>query len=106
MPNWGEARGSLGRPLTRRRVLRYGAGAASKAQHELRHPTVLRSHHGKLRVKLTCRPGVVDMGAPKPVTTYTYDGIVPGYTWELRGGDVLRVDLRNHLPKLPPQPPM
>src|SRR5436305_3265287 len=127
MPKRGEARGSLGRPLTRRRVIRYGAGAAAalvtpellrtpwatgsagaaaKAHHELRHPTILKSHHGTLRVRLTCRPGVVDMGAPKPVTTYTYDGIVPGYTWELRGGDLLRVDLRNHLPKLPPQPPM
>jgi FtsP/CotA-like multicopper oxidase with cupredoxin domain len=127
MPKRGEARGSLGRPLTRRRVIRYGAGAAAalvtpellrapwatgsagaaaRAHHELRHPTILRSRHGKLAVKLICRPGVVDMGAPQPVKTYTYDGIVPGYTWELRGGDVLRVDLRNHLPKLPPQPPM
>jgi FtsP/CotA-like multicopper oxidase with cupredoxin domain len=123
----------LGRPLTRRRAIRYGVGAATAVvtpellaarspagtngaaqaslaaatgRHEVRPPAVLRSHHGRLRVKLTCRPAVVDMGAPKPVRTYTYDGIVPGYTWELRGGDVLHVDLRNHLPELPPQPPM
>ena len=29
------------------------------------------------------------MGAAKPVRTWTYDGVVPGYTWELWGGDVL-----------------
>ena len=46
------------------------------------------------------------MGAPKPVRTYTYDGVVPGYTWELRGGDVLTVDLRNRLPELPHRPKM
>ena len=46
------------------------------------------------------------MGAPKPVRTYTYDGVVPGYTWELRGGDVLTVDLHNRLPRLPHRPKM
>jgi FtsP/CotA-like multicopper oxidase with cupredoxin domain len=123
----------VGRPLTRRRAIGYGMGAATTLaapellealwpagtdgavtakrgaaarRRELRQPAVLRSHHGKLRVKLTCRPAVVQMGAPKPVRTYTYDGIVPGYTWELKGGELLRVDLRNHLPELPPQPPM
>lgn len=122
----------MGRSLTRRRVIGHGMGAATTlaapellqalwpagtagavtvkraaaAQRELRQPTVLRSRHGKLHVKLTCKPAVVQMGAPKPVRTYTYDGIVPGYTWELKGGDLLRVDLRNHLPELPPQPPM
>ena len=69
-------------------------------------PRVLRSHRGKLKLKLVCAPATVDMRAAKPVRTWTYDGIVPGYTWELRGGDVLAVDLRNHLPKLPPQPHM
>jgi FtsP/CotA-like multicopper oxidase with cupredoxin domain len=82
------------------------AERAAARRRELRQPAVLRSHHGKLRVKLTCKPAVVQMGTPKPVRTYTYDGIVPGYTWELKGGDLLRVDLRNHLPALPPQPPM
>ena len=116
--------------LTRRRMLQYGLGAAGAAvvpdlaqalwpgggssialadtetQHELRQPHVLRSHHGRLKLKLICVPGVVHMGAPKPVRTYTYNGVVPGYTWELKAGDELLVDLRNHLPKLPHQPPM
>jgi FtsP/CotA-like multicopper oxidase with cupredoxin domain len=123
----------LGRLLTRRRAIGYGVGAAttlvtpellqalwstgsdgavvarrrgSTRRQALRQPVVLRSHHGGLRVKLTCRRAVVEMGAPKPVRTYTYDGVVPGYTWELKGGDLLLVDLRNHLPALPPHPPM
>ncbi len=41
------------------------------------------------------------MGAPKPVRTYTFDGVVPGYTWELRPGDLLSVQMRNRLPPLP-----
>jgi FtsP/CotA-like multicopper oxidase with cupredoxin domain len=116
--------------LTRRRAIGYGIGAAGAlaapalwpsrfkgavspaaaralaGQLELRAPRTLRSHRRKLAVKLVCRPGVVDMGAPKPVRTYTYDGIVPGYTWEVRAGDLLTVNLRNHLPKVPPQPAM
>jgi len=44
------------------------------------------------------------MGAPQLVRTYTYDGVVPGYTWELRPGDLLQVDLVNQLPPLPDAP--
>ncbi|MEA2299667.1 MAG: hypothetical protein QOE44_202 [Solirubrobacteraceae bacterium] len=40
------------------------------------------------------------MGAPAPVRTYTYDGVVPGYTWELDPGDTLTVDVINALPRL------
>ena len=126
-------RSTTGAGFTRRRAITYGVGATTavmapgvletvrphrvnRAQaaiaatvnrhRELRHPRVLRSRHGRLHVRLTCRPGIVHMGAPKPVRTYTYDGVVPGYTWELWGGDVLTVDLRNHLPKLVDQPKM
>jgi FtsP/CotA-like multicopper oxidase with cupredoxin domain len=129
----GDDRSATGAGLTRRRAITYGVGAttavmapglletvwprgvdgtqaaiaATVSRHrELRHPRVLRSRHRRLHVRLTCRPGVVHMGAPHPVRTYTYDGVVPGYTWELRGGDVLTVDLRNHLPELPHQPKM
>ena len=69
-------------------------------------PRVLRSHDGLLSVRLTGRPGVVDMRAAKPVRTYTYNNVVPGYTWEIRPGDTLRVHLVNHLPPLHHQPPM
>jgi FtsP/CotA-like multicopper oxidase with cupredoxin domain len=125
-------RSGTGLRVTRRRAITYGVGATAavivpglraagwprgtatlsagaailEGGRELRHPRVLRSRHGRLHVNLTCRPAIVDMGAPKPVRTYTYDGVVPGYTWELRGGDVLTVDLRNRLPELPHQPMM
>lgn len=114
------------RPLSRRRLIGYGIGAATAGgasellglnplgrrqalagpdrrvrQRELRQPKVLRSHRERLHVHLRCRPGVVHMGAPRPVRTYTYNGVVPGHTWELRGGDTLTVDLVNHLPPLP-----
>ena len=129
----GDDGSATGARLTRRRAITYGVGAttvlavpgllenvwprsvagtqaalaATVSRHrELRHPRALRSRHGRLHVRLTCRPGIVHMGAPKPVRTYTYDGTVPGYTWELQGGDVLTVDLHNHLPPLPHRPKM
>jgi FtsP/CotA-like multicopper oxidase with cupredoxin domain len=73
-------------------------------QPVLRQPGVLSSVDGELSVRLTGVPGVVDMNAPKLVKTYTFNGLVPGYTWELRPGDTLKVHLRNRLPKLPPMP--
>lgn len=79
---------------------------AGTRQRELCQPVALRSRHGKLALRLTCKPAVLDMGAPKLVSTYTFDGIVPGYTWELGPGDLLSVDMRNHLPPLAPHSEM
>ena len=76
---------------------------ATRRPVELPQPRVLRSAHGELAVRLTTKRGIVDMGAPRRVRTYTYDGVVPGYTWEIQPGDMLRVHLRNRLPKLPRQ---
>jgi len=73
---------------------------AGRPARELPQPRVLRSSHGELDVRLTTRRGIVDMGAPRRVRTYTYDDVVPGYTWEINPGDMLRVHLRNRLPKL------
>jgi FtsP/CotA-like multicopper oxidase with cupredoxin domain len=112
-----------GSPISRRTVLGYGAGIAgatyaglaAKQRNELAHragpagpvtprpagfpaPRVLSSAGGELRVALTARRGIVDLGAPRLVRTYTYDNVVPGYTWEVRGGDTLKVHLRNRLP--------
>jgi FtsP/CotA-like multicopper oxidase with cupredoxin domain len=67
---------------------------------ELPQPKSLKSVDGELNVTLTAMFGVVDMGAPKPVTTYTYDGVVPGYTWDVLPGDTLKIDLVNNLPAL------
>jgi len=78
----------------------------SRRAVELPQPHVLKSKHEQLSVKLVCRPGTVDMGAPLPVRTYTYNGVVPGYTWEMDAGDLLKVNLINRLPPLPPPGPM
>jgi FtsP/CotA-like multicopper oxidase with cupredoxin domain len=111
-------------PISRRQAISYGLGAAAaralagrdrllrgsgrgprtQPAPGLPQPVALRSRDGELVVRLTGRPGVVAMNAPKPVTTYTFDGTVPGHTWEIRPGDTLRVRLRNRLPKLPPMP--
>jgi FtsP/CotA-like multicopper oxidase with cupredoxin domain len=112
--------------VSRREAMTYGVGAiaagALAGQHfgrtagvdplsrrparrpqavQLPQPTVLSSSDGELAVTLTGRPGVVDMNAPELVTTYTFDGVVPGHTWEVRPGDTLKVLLRNRLPAVP-----
>ncbi len=68
---------------------------------EVPQPNVLRSTNGELALTLTARPAVVEMGAGHPIRTYTYDGVVPGYTWEINPGDTMRIDLVNDLPPLP-----
>jgi len=113
--------------MSRRDVMRYGAaagaglalpavldacGSSGPTPPEKVHnkaivegfpePEMVTSNRGELSVKLTAKPAMVDMGAEKLVSTYTYDGIVPGKTWELYPGDVLKVDLVNDLPPLPP----
>ena len=117
-------------PMSRRRMMRYGLGAAgatlaagvlegqsagrasaragspalrpARRPRELPQPRVLRSTGGVLDVRLTAVPAVVDMGAPRLVRTYTWNKVVPGHTWEIRAGDTLKVHLRNRLPHLPP----
>jgi FtsP/CotA-like multicopper oxidase with cupredoxin domain len=116
-------------PISRRQAITYGIGAAAAGalaggprhgagqlvrrsgrrprpgrEPWLPQPRVLRSRDGELAVRLTGRRGVVDMNAPKLVKTYTFDGLVPGYTWEMRAGQTLKVHLRNRLPELPPMP--
>ncbi|MBV9358274.1 MAG: multicopper oxidase domain-containing protein, partial [Chloroflexi bacterium] len=69
-------------------------------------PKVLKSTDGVLALTLTAVPATVDMGAPALVRTLTYDGVVPGYTWELDAGDRLTVDLVNRLPPIAYAGPM
>ena len=89
--------------LSGRQALEVAAARDLAHQHELRQPRVLRSRRKRLRVHLRCRRSVVRMGAPQRVRTYTYNGVVPGHTWELRGGDTIQVELVNHLPRVPPE---
>ncbi|MFN8663915.1 MAG: multicopper oxidase domain-containing protein [Thermomicrobiales bacterium] len=68
---------------------------------EVTPPQALRSEGGELAFTLTAQPASVDVGAAQPVTTFTYDGVLPGYTWEVQPGDVMRFTLANDLPPLP-----
>ena len=77
---------------------------AGRRPIELPQPTVLTSDNNELPVTLTAKPAVVDMNAPRPVETYTYDGVLPGYTWEINPGDTLIIDLVNDLPAIEHQP--
>jgi FtsP/CotA-like multicopper oxidase with cupredoxin domain len=112
--------------VSRRAVMSYGLGIGAAAvvgvmrkqdvsraraarrsdppQPPFPQPRVRTSAGGELSVRLTARRAVVDLGAPALVSTYCYGGSVPGATWELRGGDTLRVYLRNRLPDHPARP--
>ena len=116
---------AVGSRISRRQALKYGLGAGAAlalpsvlgacsdggskpsgggggdSAPVLPYPRVLSSHDGVLALTLTATPAVVDIGAAQPASTWTYDLVVPGHTWEIRGGDTLKVDLVNGLPVLP-----
>ena len=105
----GHLHGALGAwlpPRLRSHVAPPSASTAGSAPVALPQPKVLKSANGELAVTLTARPGVVDMAVARPVTTYTYDNVVPGYTWEVDPGDTQNIDLVNKLPELAHPPAM
>ena len=67
---------------------------------ELANPPRLAASQGTLATTLTARTADVDLGVGLTVRTYTYDGALPGATWELHPGDLLAVQLDNRLPPL------
>jgi FtsP/CotA-like multicopper oxidase with cupredoxin domain len=78
------------------------AAAATNDASATSLPTVerVRSSDGVLAVTLEARPATVDMRAAQPVSTYTFDGGVPGRTLEVDAGDLLKITLINNLPPL------
>lgn len=74
--------------------------AASPVATGVPQPVALRSEGGVLETTLRTTPATVDMGAGHPVSTWTYNGIVPGETWEVVPGDTLLIHLVNDLPEL------
>ncbi|MGC4105160.1 MAG: multicopper oxidase domain-containing protein [Thermomicrobiales bacterium] len=77
------------------------ATLAAGARMALPYPEVIASADGVLAATLTPKVSQVDMGAAQMVTTWAYNGVVPGPTWEIKPGDTLKVDLHNELPALP-----
>ena len=47
-------------------------------------------------VRLTAQAGPVDLGGPQ-VTTWTYDGVLPGREIRVRAGDTIHAELTNRL---------
>ena len=68
---------------------------------EVTAPEVISSSDGVLEVPLNAHVAVVEMGVGHPVTTYTYNGMVPAPTWEVSPGDTMRIHLVNDLPEIP-----
>jgi FtsP/CotA-like multicopper oxidase with cupredoxin domain len=85
---------SLRSPISRRALLRGGAGLAFTSAA----PALLRATPGQ-DVRLVARPARVPLvGAPHPETdVWTYNGTVPGPEIRLRQGDRLRVVVENRL---------
>ncbi len=111
------------RPVSRRALLGWGAGLAGTGMlgvtgvpgragaltptppPPLPFVPSYPSQDGHLAVRTIARVSRVRLpGVPHVVQTYTYDGRIPGATWEVRPGDTLQVTVQNSLPKLPPAP--
>jgi FtsP/CotA-like multicopper oxidase with cupredoxin domain len=103
---WGCTWNDTDAPVQLPRPAVLGGAGTGAAPAELPQPRVLSSADGRLALTLTATPGLVDMGVGQLVRTYTYDGVVPGYTWEVEPGDRLAIDLVNELPAMPEHVPM
>ncbi|MFN8674940.1 MAG: multicopper oxidase family protein [Thermomicrobiales bacterium] len=62
----------------------------------LTEPPVLRSTDGRLELALEAQYGPATLGG-RPVTTYSYNGMIPGPTLRLRAGETLAPTLTNRL---------
>ena len=62
----------------------------------LTEPPVLRSTDGRLELALEAQYGPATLGG-RPVTTYSYNGLIPGPTLRLRAGETLAPPLTNRL---------
>ena len=80
--------------------------AQPQPQPDLPQPVVLKSVDGVLTETLISKPSVIEMGAAKPVITYSFNDMVPGRTWEVNPGDVMKIDFINDLPPIDPMAPV
>lgn len=102
-------------PLTRRQLLGLGlvgAGAAATggvglwwntaggpaytADGDLVEPRVLTSRNGVLELELSAAPARFAIGG-RDASVLAFNGSLPGPTWRVRGGDSIRVRMRNEL---------
>ena len=78
-----------------------GASPVPQFVNDVVTPELITSVDGVLSTTLTATPAVVDIGAAKPISTYTYNGVIPGPTLEVSPGDTMRITLENRLPQVP-----
>lgn len=77
------------------------AALSQGTPESLPQPKAIKSLDGELTVDLEAKPATVDMRAQQQVTTFTYNGIVPGETWDTQPGDTMHIRLINNLPAAP-----
>jgi FtsP/CotA-like multicopper oxidase with cupredoxin domain len=82
------------------------ATPVAQPQPDLPQPVVLKSVDGVMTETLNAKPSIIEMGAARPVTTYSFNDMVPGRTWEVNPGDVMKVDFINDLPPVDPMAPV
>lgn len=76
-----------------------GPRAVVQSGLELVNPPVRRAgSDGRLTGPLVAKVGEVDVGIGAMVRTYTYDGALPGATWEIQPGQTIAFELQNQLP--------
>lgn len=73
-----------------------GASGRAPRGDELMEPATARSQDGVLGVDLVAAAGTAEV-AGRQARVLTYNGTVPGQTWQLRPGDRLEVRLHNQL---------
>ncbi|HWL01622.1 MAG TPA: multicopper oxidase family protein [Microbacteriaceae bacterium] len=77
-----------------------GPRAVLQSGLELVNPPVRRAgSDGRLTGPLVAKVGEVDIGIGAMVRTYTYDGALPGATWEVQPGQTIAFELQNQLPR-------
>lgn len=76
-----------------------GPRAVTKSGLELVNPPVRKAgSDGRLTGPLVAKVGEVDVGIGAMVRTYTYDGALPGATWDIEPGQTIAFELQNQLP--------
>lgn len=68
------------------------------ARQELKNPLAKLAVNGRIDGPLVAKVAEVDIGIGARVRTFTYDGALPGPTWDLRPGQTIAVELKNELP--------
>ncbi|MCB1273419.1 MAG: multicopper oxidase domain-containing protein [Leucobacter sp.] len=76
------------------------SASSGSSGETFRNPKVKASEGGRLTGVVTAKRSQIDIGIGHDYSTYTFDGVIPGATWEVHPGDTIGVTLRNAMPVL------